>query len=642
MKAGPARLVPIVLLIVCASQAEPRARVLSPVQERHLETYGIASGAFGPGGFFSGGFDGALLAHDERGTPGDSPIPLGQLPVDALTVLDNGDLLASAGGRILRVSGRRRAESSVWSDGSFVAISQVKCAAGGRACFVAGDDRGMLVVGTADPPEKRSSLRGSNGGLRGLAALPRGGLALVGDDGRLRVRASLAAGAPEAVHELRRPGSALALFVSPPGPTAAGAQPTGAATAGRAMLLAAGTTTGELHVLEVEEMSGSAAPTLRTVAHGRVSKQPISAIAFSADGRELLAGTAGGRLIRVATTSGKLAIRSRSTVDFEGHLDSVLAIRPTKTGWQSAAAEGLVRNWTQTGTPVAPAYLGHRDAVTAVRFVTDAVLVSGGGSQGLELGIRRTSPDGVPRLPALALAREEVSSIDVGAKGAFVVGTWDSRLHLFADPLGTPRTIRLPGVPVVVRHLPGGRFAVGDDRGHLFVTDGQGKTTLDIKIHKSRTSALAVSPDGTRIATGGWDDTVRLFDLKGKALWARKDHTDPISALAWSRDGARVLSGAWDNRIHVRKSSTGEIERTCEGHTDWVREIAVHPTRAVFVSVGDDRRLFVWDYNCRKLTERRLHQDVIASVTISPDGLLVASGGRDRRVYVMSFAELVR
>jgi len=71
--------------------------------------------------------------------------------------------------------------------------------------------------------------------------------------------------------------------------------------------------------------------------------------------------------------------------------------------------------------------------------------------------------------------------------------------------------------------------------------------------------ALALSPDGARIATGGGEGMIKTWDAStGESLLAFSAHTGAISDLAFSPDGERILSGGLDGTIKLWEVASGK------------------------------------------------------------------------------------
>lgn len=64
--------------------------------------------------------------------------------------------------------------------------------------------------------------------------------------------------------------------------------------------------------------------------------------------------------------------------------------------------------------------------------------------------------------------------------------------------------------------------------------------------------AVAWSPDGTRIASGHDDKTVRIWDAaSGHTLLEYTGHSDAVFKVAWSPDGTQIASASGDGTVQV-------------------------------------------------------------------------------------------
>ncbi len=114
--------------------------------------------------------------------------------------------------------------------------------------------------------------------------------------------------------------------------------------------------------------------------------------------------------------------------------------------------------------------------------------------------------------------------------------------------------------------------------------------------HTSTVFTVTWSPDGIRIASGGNDSTVQVWDARmGHLLVKYTGHTGTVYTLAWSPDGTAVASGSDDSTVQVWNASSGQRLFTYTCHTAGVRALAWSPDGTRIVSGGNDNTIQVWN-----------------------------------------------
>jgi WD40 repeat protein len=144
--------------------------------------------------------------------------------------------------------------------------------------------------------------------------------------------------------------------------------------------------------------------------------------------------------------------------------------------------------------------------------------------------------------------------------------------------------------------------------------------------------AVALSPDGTRVASGGSAD-VQLWDLRtGQVIRTFEPRSGIVRGVALSPDGSRLAAGCGDHTVKVWEVATGQLLGTLREHADVVRGVAFSPDGSRLASASVDRTVRIWDASTGHLLRTLPGEDEFYQVAFSPDGTQVAAGGADRTV----------
>jgi WD40 repeat protein len=209
---------------------------------------------------------------------------------------------------------------------------------------------------------------------------------------------------------------------------------------------------------------------------------------------------------------------------------------------------------------------------------------------------------------------------------------------------------------------------VASDDGRVTLwSSASGNLVRVLHGHQGAVYAAAVSPDGTRIATAGFDETIRIWDLSsGRERRTLTGHRDWVNSIAFTGDGRALLSAGRDRTVRIWDLNNGKIVRTIEypsevftvagspgrqwfasdkGNSFSIRGISTgseiatgvpgqwgintvvfSPSRPLLMSAGYDGLVWVWNVRTAKLEHRiQVEGSPVISLALTGNGSLLAA-----------------
>lgn len=142
--------------------------------------------------------------------------------------------------------------------------------------------------------------------------------------------------------------------------------------------------------------------------------------------------------------------------------------------------------------------------------------------------------------------------------------------------------------------------------------------------HAGCVKAVSCSKSG-RLASGGSDHSVRLFDLaKGVEIGELQEHDDTVCSLDfWG--ASSFVTGGVDGQVCIWRCSDWELLLKFRGHKSALVDLAVHPSGRMMASAGRDSSVRLWDLTRGTSAALVSSEDVFETIFWSPQGTRLAA-----------------
>jgi mono/diheme cytochrome c family protein len=225
-------------------------------------------------------------------------------------------------------------------------------------------------------------------------------------------------------------------------------------------------------------------------------------------------------------------------------------------------------------------------------------------------------------------------------------------LRLRWQPPQPPVAYKFPFLINALAFTPDAKkIVVGGYHELTFWDIEQGKLEKRLYTRAERAKALVFLPDGTLAVAGGrpgQEGDIRIYDTnaagkdaagvtildgvddKKVLLKELLETDDEVLALALSSDGKKLAGGGCDRLVRIWDLESGTMEQTIENHADWVLGVAFSHDNKYLITASRDKTAKIWDLAAKEsfLTFTD-HQNSVYGAGITSDGKTGFSVGED-------------
>lgn len=372
----------------------------------------------------------------------------------------------------------------------------------------------------------------------------------------------------------------------------------------------------------------------------------VNSVAFSSDGEIALSSAWRENSFRVWDTDSGVELRR-----FEGHGGVVRAITISNDGRYalSGSDDTTVRVWDLANGAEVLTLPGHTDDIYAAQYsprFEDGYLIA---SAGLDEFVRIWDVESAQQVARLDEHADDVWTIAFSPDGSLLVSGSEDRTAIIWD-MDTYESIGVLGphddwVTTVAVSPDGQTVLTGSNDQKVRLWDIETEISLgEYAGDDGQLRSVVFTPDGTKFLSGA--DHARLIDIEtgdvvqryprlitdeetGEIVEEFEGHSSRINSAAFSSDGSLLATGSADATIRLWETETGKLLTVFEGHSGQVRTVMFSADDSKILTSSADATIRLWSVTGLELRIFSGHDTWVNQAAFSPDGRFAVSGSWD-------------
>lgn len=152
--------------------------------------------------------------------------------------------------------------------------------------------------------------------------------------------------------------------------------------------------------------------------------------------------------------------------------------------------------------------------------------------------------------------------------------------------------------------------------------------------HHAGVTKARYTYDGDYVISTSRDGSVKVWDFKsGECCHTVEENLDKLECLDVNKE-FWACGGREDNSITIRRIDSHEKIASLQGHEDWVKSVAFHPTKRLLASGSRDTSVRIWDLESQQQIAQFHHDAEVWSVVFHPTQNKVVSSSRDKSIRI--------